>query len=90
MTNSTSPLSFAANLREAQIEAQARYALVLEHADELGGSPALAPQGWSVHRHGLWLDELQRRYWNIAEYEGWTPLPGYIPGAARMLEGGAE
>lgn len=78
--------SFSSSLRQYRLEAQRRYELLCEHAEEIGGHPGLVPQCWySVSHPAYWLDELQRRYWNMAEYEGWEPLPGYDPAAYRRL-----
>lgn len=71
--------SFSESLRNIRKDGERTRELLREHADEIGGSPDLAPLGWNWRKNGIWADELARRYMNIAEYEGWETLPGYIP-----------
>jgi hypothetical protein len=66
---------FSANLRSYRLDAVRRYELVCQRADEIGGHPLDVPQGWDSFR---WVHELQRRYANMAEWEGWEALPGFI------------
>lgn len=67
---------FSSSLRSYAQDSKRRLELISAKAEELGGSPYLAP----VNFHpAYWVEELMRRYDNMAEYEGWEALPGYIP-----------
>lgn len=82
--------TFSFSLLQYAADAKRRYELVCEHADDLGGHPAIVPQGWTK-RPVFWLEELQRRYWNMADFYGWPELPGYDGEAVkRFLTAAAE
>ena len=68
--------SFSANLAQIRKDSEARYALLVEHAEEIGGHPAYVPPGVNIHP-AYWLDELESRYWNMADFYEWPELPGY-------------
>lgn len=76
---------FSTNLRQYAEDRAQRYALIVEQAEEIGGHPAIVPQAF-VRTPWLWEHELQTRYYNMAEYMGWKPLPDFEPRAAAWLQ----
>lgn len=81
--------NFSSNLRQYAVEAKQRYALIVEHADEIGGHPAYVPE-WFKGTAAYWLDQLERNYWNVADWYGWPELPGYDAEAAKRLRESRE
>lgn len=82
-------IDFAANLRKYAVEAKQRYDLLVEYSENIGGHPAYVPEWWTKP-NAYWIDQLERTYWNMAEFEGWPELPGYDAEAAKRIRESRE